>query len=489
MEIKFNVCAAPGEFLVNMEVRGDMMLKPALTDQGVIFMKEKHRKDRILRASALVSILLLSACASPGKLLEDAERSWSMGLYTRSIEEALQSYEKAVEKNKDQNAVDNAKNFLVEKFPQFNENQSRRAENQLKGTNTDKETAWKTYQQLVEMNSLIGDSIASGFLETQDFTAELQNAKEVAAEIKYNKSLELIGQDVRAAYMEAATLLRDTDYLVPGYRDADNLLKTCLEKGTLTIAFSRRSLNFNYNTVKNSQTVDISDEMRSRLEAYIGEYDVPEFLNFISTDSAGDAGDAGAVLFLEIQGDVWIASSLEDSYIDNGTISWQRGYEGMPNLIVTRIADFRNEVAAVPLKFSQSISIEFYPVKYNTESLSSEMYADQFNNFSWMDSQLQAARDALEEVDASSSMIIWAEMQYGGTVNFLKTALVDTAEGEQELSMNEEVYAETESFINSSLPDFLEYRDFDLEERISAELFNGFTAEESVRKLLTDLEG
>jgi len=72
--------------------------------------------------------------------LEDAERSWSLGLYARSIEEALQSYEKAVEKSTDQNAVDNAKNFLVEKFPQFNENQSRRAENQLKGTNNDKET-------------------------------------------------------------------------------------------------------------------------------------------------------------------------------------------------------------------------------------------------------------------------------------------------------------------------------------------------------------
>jgi hypothetical protein len=289
--------------------------------------------------------------------------------------------------------------------------------------------------------------------------------------------------------MEAATLLRDTDYLVPGYRDADNLLKTCLDKGTLTIAFSRRSLNLNYNTVKTSQTVDISDEMRSRLEAYIGEYDVPEFLNFISADSAGAAGDAGAVLFLEVQGDVWISSSLEDSYHYDGTISWQRGYEGMPNLIVTRIADSRNEVAAVPLKFSQSISIEFYPVKYNTQSLSSEMYADQFNNSSWMDSQLQEARDVLEEVDASSSMIIWAEMQYGGIVNFLKSAVVDTADGEQELHMNEEVYAETESFINSSLPDFLEYRDFDLEERISAELFNSFTAEESVRGLLTDLEG
>jgi hypothetical protein len=55
--------------------------------------------------------------------------------------------------------------------------------------------------------------------------------------------------------------------------------------------------------------------------------------------------------------------------------------------------------------------------------------------------------------------------------------------------MNEEVYAETESFINSSLPDFLEYRDFDLEERISSELFNGFTGRDSVRKLLTDLDG
>jgi hypothetical protein len=69
MEIKFNVCAAPGEFLMKINVRGGMMLKPAFTDQGVIFMKDKHRKGRILRASALVSILLLSACASPGKLI------------------------------------------------------------------------------------------------------------------------------------------------------------------------------------------------------------------------------------------------------------------------------------------------------------------------------------------------------------------------------------------------------------------------------------
>jgi hypothetical protein len=95
----------------------------------------------------------------------------------------------------------------------------------------------------------------------------------------------------------------------------------------------------------------------------------------------------------------------------------------------------------------------------------------------------------MEEGASSSEMTIWAEMQYGGVVHFLETALVDTADGEQELPVDQEVYAETESFINSSLPDFLEFRDMDLEERLLSELFNGFVSRDGVRKLLTDLEG
>jgi len=452
-------------------------------------MKHSNVGFGFLSIFLITVLMVLSGCVSPGKLLENAERSWALGLYAQSIEEALESYEKAVDKNKDQAAIDEAKDFLIQKFPQFNENLSQRAENQLKGTDSDKESAWKTYKQLVDTNFRIGNSGVSGFLETADYSAQFLNAKEVAAQIKYVRSLELMGQDERSSYIEAATLLRDIDFLVPGYRDIGALLKTCFEEGTLTVAFSDRSVYLNYNTEKSSRTVDFTNDLRTRLEAYIVEHDYPEFLNFISAGSAKSAAEAGAVLFLELQGDVWIASSLEDSYLSNGEITWQRSYEGLTNLVVTRIADIRNEVAAVPLKFSQSISIEFYPVKNNTESLSSEMYTEQFNNPSWMDRQLKDVRDVIEEQNASADMIIWAEMQYGAVVHFLSTALVDTDDGEQELPLDEAVYTETESFINSSLPDFLEFRDMDLEEQILSDLFDGFLLKDGIRNLLTGLEG
>ena len=455
--------------------------------------KEKNMNRNIRRFTRflllpLMALVLLSGCISAAKLLEKAERAWSMGLYFDAIDGALQSYEKAVDKNKEQAEIDASREFLIERFPLFNENLSKIAENQLSGTDTDKAKAWETYQQLVQMNSRIGNSIASSFLETVDYSTQLRNAKDVAAQIKYVKSLELIGQDQRSSYIEAVGLLLEINNLVPGYRDIGNLLKLSYQEGTLVIAFSDRSLYFNYNTENSDRTVDLRSEMDTALRDYIKENDYPDFLKFITAGSVKSAEDAGAVLFVDVQGDIWIDSEVVDSY-SNGSITWTRSYEGTPSILVTRIKDTRNEIAPVSLELSQSVSIEFFPVRYNTESLTQDMFYNQFNNIVWMTDQLNGARAVLDDQDGSVDMLIWAEMKYGGLVNFLKSAIVNAPDGDQDLPIDVEVYKETKEFINDTLPDFLEFKDMDVEDQIINQTFDGFLSKSGVKELLTNLEG
>jgi len=437
----------------------------------------------------LAALLFLSGCISASRLLEKAEQSWSMGFYAEAIQEALDSYEKAADKNKNQSEIDSAENFLVERFPQFNENLSKQAENQLKGTDSDKEKAWETYQQLVNVNSRVGNSMASSFLSTEDFSAELRNAKDVAAQIKYVKALELMGLDERSSYIEATGLLLSINDLVSGYRDIGTLLKTCYDEGTLIVAFSDRNIYFNYDTDKNGDSVEFSSEIDQVSRDFIERNDYPDFLKFITAGSVKSAEDAGAVLFVDYQGDIGIKSEVIDSYLSSGTLTWKRTYEGTPTLLVTRIGDTRNEISPVSLGLSQSVTVEFYPVKYDTQSITGDMYYNQFNNSAWMADQLNSARVAMDFDDWSATLVVWAEMQYGGVASFLSSADVSSSEGNQVLPIDEDVYKETQKFINKTLPDFLEFSDMDVETSLIDEMFDGFLSKSGVRELLTNLDG
>ena len=451
-------------------------------------MKRSKRRIRTLLILPVAALLILSGCISASRLLEKAEQSWSMGLYAEAIQGALDSYEKAVDKNKKQSEIDSAKDFLVERFPQFNEKLSDRADNQINGTDADKEKAWETYQQLVNVNSRVGNSNASSFLSTEDFSAELRNAKDVAAQIKYVKALELMGQDERSSYIEAADLLLSINDLVSGYRDIGTLLKTCYDEGTLIVAFSDRNIYYNYDTDKNSDSVEFSSEIEQVIRDFIERNDYPDFLKFVTAGSVKSAEDAGAVLFVDYQGDIGFHSEVIDSYLSSGTLTWKRSYEGIPTLLVTRIGDTRNEVSPVSLELSQSVSVEFYPVKYDTQTITEDMYNNQFNNTVWMADQLNTARVATDFDDWSAALVVWAEMQYGGVASFLSSADVSSSEGNQDLPIEEDVYKETQKFINKTLPDFLEFSDMDVETSLIDEMFDGFLSKSGVRELLTSLD-
>jgi len=451
-----------------------------------------NRINRRLRFSIcllIVVLILFSGCVSAGKMLEKGEQAWVQGQYTEAINEALKSYEKAVDKNKSQTDIDAAEDFLFEKFPIFNERLSKRAEDQLNGTDADRENAWKTYQDLVDMNARVSNSVASSFLEVEDFSKELQRAKDIAAQIKYVKSLELIGQDDRSAYIEAAGLLLEINTLVPGYRDIGTLLKTCYEEGTITVAFSYGNILFKYDLEGSNSSEDITDDMIDIITDYIKEHDYPDFLNFMTISSVKSAEESGAVLFIDLQGDVRIESDVKDSYQNQASITWERSYKGTPTMHVTRIGDTRSEVSTAEFDLSQSIAVEFYPVKYDTESLTADMYNNQYNNTSWMADQLYKAERIMGQPEGSADMVIWARMEYGGVVDFLTSALVSGSEGDQELSIEAEVYEGTKKFIEKTLPDFLDFGDMDVEEILLEQMFDDFLSKSGVRELLTDLEG
>jgi hypothetical protein len=142
----------------------------------------------------------------------------------------------------------------------------------------------------------------------------------------------------------------------------------------------------------------------------------------------------------------------------------------------------------VALDLDQSISIEFFPAKYGTTSLTEDMYSQQFNNLIWMATQLSSAQKVLKMDEGSEDMIVWAEMQYGGVAEFLESAEVSGTEGVQSLPIDPAVYNETQEFINSTLPDFLSFSDMDLRSRIVEEMIDGFLSDSGVKELLSELE-
>lgn len=451
-------------------------------------MRPSPRFQNRIILSLLTAVLLFSGCVSAAKMLDRAEDAWTRGQYAEAINQALSSYEKAVEKNKEPGEIDAARAFLEEKMPQANDNLLTRAEQQLDGSDSEKANAWKTFQTLVNLNLRVRNSIASSFLSTEDYTEQLKRAKDVAAQIKYVKALELMGMDKRSAYIEASGILKEIDSFVPDYRDIHALLELCYEAGTLVVAISDRDIDFSArkgNVADNSNYgVDVYSEVRKFVETN----DNPDFLDFVTAGSVTSAQDAGAVLFVEVQGEVWTSAETSDSYLKDGSITWERSYGGTPTLVVTRLSDARNEVAPVSLDMEQSVSIEFFPAKYETTSLTQDMYSKQFNNLVWMSSQLSKAEAVLSSVDGDEDMIVWAEMQYGGVAKFLNSAQVNGAEGTQDLPIAGEIYGATQKFINETLPKFLLFEDIDLHSRIVAEMSQGFFSDSGIRELLSDLE-
>lgn len=451
-------------------------------------MRPSPRFQKFILPALFTAVLLISGCVSAAKMLDRAEDAWARGQYAEAINQALASYEKAVDKNKEPGEIDAARAFLEEKMPQANDNLLDMAERQLAGNDNEKANAWKTFQVLVNLNLRVRNSIASSFLSTEDYSDQLKRAKDVAAQIKYVKALELMGLDKRSAYIEASGILKEIDSFVPDYRDIRALLDVCYEAGTLIVAFSDRDIDFSTRKGNVSDNSNFGEDIYSEVRAYIEANDNPAFLDFVTAGSVKSAQDAGAVLFVEVQGEVWTSAETSDSYLKDGSITWERSYGGTPTLVVTRISDTRIEIAPVSLELDQSITIEFFPAKYETTSLTPDMYSKQFNNLVWMSSQLSKAEAVLRAVDDSEDMVVWAEMQYGGVAKFLSSAQVSGAEGTQDLPIDEEVYGETQKFINETLPEFLLFDDIDLHSRIAGEMTQGFFADTGIRELLSELD-
>jgi hypothetical protein len=100
----------------------------------------KVRSTIILAAAAAV---LFIGCVSAKRMLDQAESAWAAGRYAEAINSALNSYVKAVEKNKNPEDIDAARSFLEGHFDQANDNLQRQAEEQLAGSDSMKAEAWK----------------------------------------------------------------------------------------------------------------------------------------------------------------------------------------------------------------------------------------------------------------------------------------------------------------------------------------------------------
>ena len=437
----------------------------------------------------LMTALVLSGCVSASKMLERAEAAWAAGQYAAAIESALQSYEKAVDRNKEPEEIAAARAFLEERFPQANDNLLNEAERQLDGPDSEKAEAWRTFDVLVKMNRRVRDSIAGSFLRTGDFEDQLQRAKEVAAQIQYVKALELMGRGTRDGYMEAYYIFLEVDSFVADYRDVRILADECRDNAMLTVALSNVELDID-SAGDAREPEGISSSVMNAIKSYISSRDNPDFLTFITAGSAAGAADAGAVLYVELKGTVDVESDVDDGMYGNvGQVTWERSYSGNPSLVVTRMADSRTEVATADVEFEQKITVSFHPVRQGDTQLSEADYTGKFNNASWISNQLNKVKSGMSQNGSEGYMVVWGELQYGGAFNLYSTAEVYTAEGYVAMPVDPSFWSGTVGFVNSGLPEFLAFGDLNLPGRLSDELTGDFLSDGAIQDLLSNLEG
>ena len=410
--------------------------------------------------------LVITGCLSAVDYLDMARGSWQEGEYIEAIERAIKSYDHAVEKNQEVSDIQNARAYLLEHFPLASQYLKEKAEKMMAGSDIEKLKARKVYQQLVDMNSIIRDASVSSFLEFTDYVPELRKARETSAQIQYVKVLELMGKGNRSSYIEAYWLLKDINDYLPGYRDIESLMNTSVKKATLIVAMSNRGIRLDIRTFELVSRPDTASRVYQKIKKIMQDNDYEQFLRFITVSSENDARLKGAHIFVGLSGKIWIDSGVSDSYYSNGMVKWQRSYGGEQTLVIIKLNSGLSRNAKSYLDFRQAVNIEFYPVRFRTRELTSDLYYNSFNNVLWMDYQLSVARDAVERNKSEASLLVWAEMQYGGTAQFLDKATVDGVE----MPVESYIYDSTQNFINTDLKNFIRFSDMDLESRISEEI-------------------
>ncbi|HEX8332591.1 MAG TPA: hypothetical protein VF622_08205 [Segetibacter sp.] len=95
------------------------------------------------------------------------------------------------------------------------------------------------YGHLLKLAQTVNASQAAAKLvTTQNYQEQYAEAKKNAAESYYAKANDLLRTDDRYAAREAASLLKKTDDLIPGYKDVENLQNVAAEKGTVSVVIN-----------------------------------------------------------------------------------------------------------------------------------------------------------------------------------------------------------------------------------------------------------
>jgi len=169
---------------------------------------EFAKRSWVNSASIFISLLLLFGCSSGKKLLEK-------GNYYQSV---LQSVER-LRKNPDHRKSSETLNSAYPLALQFHEN---RANNMLASNNRGK---WKgvldAYTKINHMYEEINRS--PGALRTipnpKNYYAELEQARNNAAEESYNLGMQALGVNTKASAKEAYYYFKDANGFVRGYKD------------------------------------------------------------------------------------------------------------------------------------------------------------------------------------------------------------------------------------------------------------------------------
>lgn len=191
----------------------------------------------------LISAIILSGCKSlftrEGNLLSDAKQAEKRGDYHAAVLNAAESvridneYKKAIE-------------FLKELYPRANSHYTLKIDQtrSLGGNDVNDKVALY-YKYLMEINETVRSlpPITDPATKLQlslsytDYQAELDKANEAAAEVHYKKGVELLKLKGRENAKSASEEFEEAVDYIPGYKDAESLIKKAREQAIQILAF------------------------------------------------------------------------------------------------------------------------------------------------------------------------------------------------------------------------------------------------------------
>lgn len=281
------------------------------------------RKNILAVGSLLVVILLASGCGAAGRLVKKARLNYQRGDYDSAF------FNCAASLRIDPNNSD-AQTLIQDSFRAADNKHN----NTIKGlkSSSDKfkwDDIFSGYEALIKINNEIGslptlmnkDTRAIIKFDIADYTQDLGNARNNAAEAHYQQGMYLSEKEGRDAMKQAAKEFKTAERFVSGYKDSAEMYEKCRKAGIKRIAI----IPFIDKSGKKGKYGAMPEMMVDLIVSNVmNDKESMEFLEVISRDQLEhvlDEQDLGAVGILDPETIVMVGKILGVHEILTGKIT------------------------------------------------------------------------------------------------------------------------------------------------------------------------